>query len=468
MTTRKTAVNVLAIGLTALLPASAVAMSWGPSMPGPPPTPDPIYVPPDIPTGACYLSRDDGSQECRNDTYQVGCRTFGSIPPFSEHEWEPYGRCTLPAAVLDDRIVVALEEPGRNSIVSGIGNLRGWAVGPDGVDYVWYYVNGAPPQAIPYGSRRNDVGIAFPDFPDSRDSGFSMAFNYGNLSGQNWIKVRAVSKAGKYNVATHFFDAISFHSPFIADPNDVSIDTSVCGPVSGEYQLWNVLIEGRVYDITLRWQKPAQLFHIVKILGRQDAASHDKEPVPCTDEAGIEFKCPAVRPATIDDGIVVALEEPVRNSVMSGIGNLRGWAVGPDGIDYVEYYMDGVLKATIPYGGRRNDVDALYPSFPGAEYSGFSLAYNYSILPIGPHSVTIRAVSKTGNHKEITSNFETIGFHVPFITNPDDVYIGASTCNPNSRAYELNDVLVEEEVYDIKLEWNKSAQQFRIVEINSQ
>ena len=125
------------------------------------------------------------------------------------------------------------------------------------------------------------------------------------------------------------------------------------------------------------------------------------------------------------------------------------------------------MKATIPYGGRRGDVGALYPSFPDAEYSGFSLAYNYSTLSPGPHSITINAFSKTGYYKEVKSSFETIGFHKPFITYPDDVNIDASLCAPTSGAYFLNDVLVEGKVYDMKLGWNKGAQQFRIVEINS-
>ena len=96
-------------------------------------------------------------------------------------------------AELDERIQVSIEEPVQGERYSGISNLRGWAVSPEGMGsyYLNVYIDGEFAFYLyPYGNR-TDVGNAFPDYPDSGTGGFSMAFNYKDLPpGEHEIRVK--------------------------------------------------------------------------------------------------------------------------------------------------------------------------------------------------------------------------------------------------------------------------------------
>jgi len=50
------------------------------------------------------------------------------------------------------------------------------------------------------------------------------------------------------------------------------------------------------------------------------------------------------------------------------------------------------LQGNIPLGWRRADVGDAYPGYPGSAHSGFAMAFNYSTLSAGPHTLTVRAV----------------------------------------------------------------------------
>ena len=67
---------------------------------------------------------------------------------------------------------VALEEPTAGKPHTGVGNLRGWAVATDGIAKVTILIDGVVFSDAPYGGARGDVGGAFPDVPNSNDSGF--------------------------------------------------------------------------------------------------------------------------------------------------------------------------------------------------------------------------------------------------------------------------------------------------------
>ncbi len=172
-------------------------------------------------------------------------------------------------------------------------------------------------------------------------------------------------------------------------------------------------------------------------------------------------------PIPIDDRIVVTLEEPAANSTVSGVGNLRGWAVGPNGIDYVEFYIDGILGKQIPYGAARGDVANAYPNFPDSRYSGFSQAYAYGIQEPGTHTLTVRAVSPAGDYKEATNTFEVTRFHKGYFSNPNAMDISSSSCSRDETGFLLNNLLVEGIPYNVRLEWQVPSQQFSIVNITT-
>jgi len=163
-------------------------------------------------------------------------------------------------------IVMALEEPTAGSAYSGVSNLRGWAVGSAGIDRVELYVDGALATNVPVGGLRDDVGNQYPTFPDSRNSGFSMAFNYSNLSaGPHAVRVRAVDAQGASQEATVNFNVARFDNPYIGDPAKISL-TGASGTFDARsISLKNVSADGKTYDVRLDWRTEAQGFVITQI-----------------------------------------------------------------------------------------------------------------------------------------------------------------------------------------------------------
>lgn len=170
-------------------------------------------------------------------------------------------------------------------------------------------------------------------------------------------------------------------------------------------------------------------------------------------------------PSLVDNSIMVSLEDPPANAVVTGVGSIRGWAIGPEGIAYVQFYVDGVLKKRIPYGGSRNDVGNANPGIPNSASSGFSQSFNYAAQPAGTHTITIRAVSRTGKYKEVSNTFTTTGFHKAYFPNAADVDISNSSVSQDGTGVLLNNVRVEGQPYDVRLEWQVPTQQFGIIDV---
>ena len=164
----------------------------------------------------------------------------------------------------------------------------------------------------------------------------------------------------------------------------------------------------------------------------------------------------------------VRLEEPLDGDRLSGTGNLRGFAVGSEGIDRVEIWMNGEYKFDAPYGGTRNDVASSedYEGIEGADSSGYSLAWSYNLFDIGMNTIEAIAYDKAGNSATATSMFEVFKFHKNRIRDPDTVKLDQnSTCLLEGNEITILDALIEEQPYDIKLKWKTGSQNFGIIEI---
>lgn len=164
--------------------------------------------------------------------------------------------------------------------------------------------------------------------------------------------------------------------------------------------------------------------------------------------------------------IVLAVEEPIAASTYSGVANIRGWVVGSVGIDRVDLYVDGALLTPIPTGGRRSDVGDAYPSYPNSANAGFSMAFNYSNLLAGPHTILIRAVDREGAIKETMVGFSVTRFSNPYISDPASISLNGASATFDSRSFLLKNVAAEGKTYDIRLEWRTEAQGFAITRIN--
>ena len=161
---------------------------------------------------------------------------------------------------------VALEEPVQGESHMGVGNLRGWAVAEEGIDRVEVSIDGAYAFDAPYGGNRADVGGAFPDIPASQNSGFSLAYNYSDLSrGEHEISVTAFDSMGNAKTSSATFSVVRFDSSFISSPDAVDLDNATCRVEGDEISLIDALIEGALYDLTAKWRVAEQGFEIIEI-----------------------------------------------------------------------------------------------------------------------------------------------------------------------------------------------------------
>ena len=168
----------------------------------------------------------------------------------------------------------------------------------------------------------------------------------------------------------------------------------------------------------------------------------------------------------VDPGVLeVTLEEPVEGQIHTGVGNLRGWAVASEGITKVEILIDGVLAFEAPYGGSRGDVGGAFPDVAGSRESGFSLAYNYSAMAAGPHTITAIAYNALGETKESSASFEVVRFDSAFITDPNAVNLNNASCTVSSDEISVVDAQVDGSVLDLMLKWRRAEQGFEIIEI---
>ncbi len=376
----------------------------------------------------------------------------------------------------NDTIILTLEEPANGSTYSGISNVRGWAVAPQGVKKVELYMDGVLIGNIPLGGKRSDVGATYPSYPGSTDSGFAMAFNYSEHStltaGSHTFTVRAYDNAGGSRDASAIVNVVQFASSYISDPMAINVDSATITRGGNAITVQNLLAEGQSYTIQLNWRPAVQGFAITQINRTNTTAAgtppdwiyqNSSQATEGTQASSSLLTTPMVA----GDSIVMNLEEPAPSSIYSGISNVRGWAVAPQGLQKVELYVDGVLKGNLPLGGLRTDVSHTYPDYPGAAQSGFAMAFNYSGLAAGSHTFTVRAYDNAGGARDVNATISVVRFMNPYMADPAAVNMDSATINRGGNAITVQNLLAEGQPYTVQLNWRPATQGFAITQINS-
>ena len=171
-----------------------------------------------------------------------------------------------PVLVAGDTFRLSLEEPVAGSVYSGVGNLRGWSVAGIGIDRIEVWMDGVYEFDAPYGGFRNDVGNVFPDIENSSASGFSLAWNYNDMSpGEHTITARAYNQNDEFVESSSTFTVTRFHKPFFGPDDEVELSGAQCSVSDSQISLGDVVIDGQVYDILLDWRTAAQDFQIIEI-----------------------------------------------------------------------------------------------------------------------------------------------------------------------------------------------------------
>lgn len=164
--------------------------------------------------------------------------------------------------------------------------------------------------------------------------------------------------------------------------------------------------------------------------------------------------------------MAITVEEPVLGEIHTGVGNLRGWAVADTGVDKIEIWIDDVYAFDVPYGGARGDVGAAFPDIAESANSGFSMAYSYSSLTPGTH--TLKAIgydSLIGLTTERETEFSVVKFDEDFISDPNAVNLDSASCSLAGDEIVLTDARVSEDMVDMTMKWRRAEQGFEIIEI---
>ena len=167
----------------------------------------------------------------------------------------------------------------------------------------------------------------------------------------------------------------------------------------------------------------------------------------------------------VDTIFNLSLGEPINGETHSGIGNLRGWAVSSNGIDRVEIFIDGKYRYDAPYGGLRVDVEAAFSNLDGSLLSGYSLAFGYADLGPGQHTVKAIAYDSLGNSTEESSTFTVVVYDKNFINSNEVVDLSGSTVSASGDEIMINDAVIGQEGYNLKLKWRTAEQGFEVIEI---
>ena len=163
----------------------------------------------------------------------------------------------------------------------------------------------------------------------------------------------------------------------------------------------------------------------------------------------------------------MAIDQPIRNEVHSGIGMVRGWAVSSEPIERVKIYIDGTYRFDVPHGDRRNELAKRFPDNERASESGFSSAFNWNQLGSGQHKITVRVIDAFGSTAERTATFAVTTFDKRFIKASDIFELGWASISGLGDSFVIRGALIDGAYYDITLQWQPRSQKFEIVGIRN-
>ncbi|MGH9457867.1 MAG: Ig-like domain-containing protein [Thermoanaerobaculia bacterium] len=132
--------------------------------------------------------------------------------------------------------------------------------------------------------------------------------------------------------------------------------------------------------------------------------------LPNSSGINVFFRC---APGDLDFPAIGYIEFPEKMDYVGGVVTFHGWALDSNnGVAVVNIYIDGNFMAPAAYGFARPDVQAVYPTFPGASNSGWSFTIDTNQLIDSRHRLTVEVIDSVGNEAFIGS----VDF---FVDNPD-------------------------------------------------
>lgn len=163
-----------------------------------------------------------------------------------------------------------LETPREGSVNAGIGSIQGWAIDESGGfgSPIDFYIDGQYGGQIALGDTRRDVGSAYPSVKKSGQSGFSAAFNYGQLD-PGWHELQVVVTDSSGNMlsssASFYVERFTGPSYLIGDSAPKASASTSCRMVGAQIRCLGVSVSGVETTLWLEWSTATQNFEISRI-----------------------------------------------------------------------------------------------------------------------------------------------------------------------------------------------------------
>ncbi len=235
--------------------------------------------------------------------------------------------------------------------------VHGWAVSLTAMVTVQVFVDGERISAALLGSQRDDVGTAFPAYPNARMSGFSLSSRTGLAAADvSVIRVQAISLGGFSHEAIMPVERVR---ALVAAQSAQPAVAPAPQAIAAQQPLYH-LVAG------------FQLGPGLSSLLSTPIPSSPAIPAPAQDpRREIRFFC---------DDLDLDAE---------GHLSVAGWAVCATGISTITVHLDGEAMGEAELGLPRDDVGDEYRHIPMARYSGFRFARDLGDVPAGEHSLRV-------------------------------------------------------------------------------
>jgi ADP-heptose:LPS heptosyltransferase/GT2 family glycosyltransferase len=239
--------------------------------------------------------------------------------------------------------------------------VHGWAVSLHPMVTVQVFIDDERIGAAQLGGQRNDIGTAFPVYPNARYAGFTLSKGIVGIRTETVaaLRVQAISRQGFMHESVLPVERVRA----LATGHAIEATPAPAATVA-----WSPTLQPPSYRLEASFRIAPDL------------------PTPLS-------RLPA------DPSMVSAIDQDERRSIrffcdelaLDAAGNLRavGWAVCAVGIASITVYVDGEQVGVAELGLPRQDVGEEFRHISMARFSGFRLIKSLGALPSGEHSVRL-------------------------------------------------------------------------------
>jgi len=322
---------------------------------------------------------------------------------------------------------------------SGMLRLEGWVVCRVQIEAIVGFIDGERIGDAEFGRVRTDIERTYPDYPNSRFSGFRLIADVSHYgAGKKTVSIEAVARSG---LAARAATEVEISENLIPRPaagdagfrhhlDDVVLTTAgrlaLRGWVVSPSPVTTILLEldgtpvghaklglerpdlGNLFPTLPHARQPGFAFDAQ--LGKPLAGKHLLVlQIGCADGETHEEQIPltASEPRQLwgateaDPNLMLNLDEPlligrVAATPVRGSLQISGWALARAGVAAIEIGLDGAPLTLADYGLRRLDVQAALPDWEDALASGYQALIPHRILPSGSHGISVTLRDKAG------------------------------------------------------------------------